>query len=93
MMEDAADNLEARAVHAFRILDNPRADKVNVHKFSAFLEEIGMDLEPETIERITELISSSDEAEFTEDDLLDYIRANIKLGQAMENSRMSEETA
>eukprot|EP00520_Triparma_pacifica_P016724 CAMPEP_0118635166 /NCGR_PEP_ID=MMETSP0785-20121206/1932_1 /TAXON_ID=91992 /ORGANISM="Bolidomonas pacifica, Strain CCMP 1866" /LENGTH=152 /DNA_ID=CAMNT_0006526183 /DNA_START=120 /DNA_END=574 /DNA_ORIENTATION=- len=70
MLDNAVDDLESRCRHAFRILDNPRTDTVNSHKLRTFLKEIDLNLEDATIERIGELISTSDEAEFTEEDLL-----------------------
>eukprot|EP00518_Triparma_eleuthera_P016682 CAMPEP_0197553996 /NCGR_PEP_ID=MMETSP1320-20131121/10363_1 /TAXON_ID=91990 /ORGANISM="Bolidomonas sp., Strain RCC2347" /LENGTH=153 /DNA_ID=CAMNT_0043114839 /DNA_START=237 /DNA_END=698 /DNA_ORIENTATION=+ len=90
MMEAAGDEMEYRAVHAFRIIDNPRTGTINQHKLSKYLKEIDVEIADATIERIAELISSSDEAEFTEEDLFEYIRANLKMGHSMANSLADE---
>jgi len=91
LLDNASDDLEAKCRHAFRILDNPRTDSVNFHKLSSYLKEIELQLEESTIERIAELVASSDEPDFTEEDLLEYIKTNLRMGQAMQNAAREEE--
>ena len=91
MLDNAVDDLEARCRHAFRILDNPRTDSVNQHKLRNFLKEIDLKLEDATIERIAELISSSDEPDFTEEDMIEYVKTNLRMAHGMLNAQEEEE--
>jgi len=77
MLEEREEN-EANALHSFRILDIPNTGTVNQYKLKTFLNDIDFeDLEDETIERLSELISSGDGTEFSGDDLYCYIVNNL----------------
>jgi Ca2+-binding EF-hand superfamily protein len=90
MLEDSEDTLEANSLHIFNIMDQPRTGTVNKYKLKSILSEIEMDITDDRIERIAELIASSDEPEFTEYDLHDYIRNNLRMSQGMQNARDEE---
>jgi Ca2+-binding EF-hand superfamily protein len=86
-LETTEDSVEATSIHAFAILDQPRTGFVNFYKLKTFLAEIEEGISDDRVQRIAEIISSSDEAEFTEADMYEYMKANLKLSIDMENAR------
>ena len=89
------EELEAKAHHTFRILDIPSTGTVNQHKLKHFLEEVdfsgeGIEVDAGMVERLSELISSGDGTDFTQDDLFCYIANNQKLAEAFANVQDGE---
>jgi len=88
--EDKED-VENGANHAFRMLDMPATGTVNQHKLKVFLREVEFgELDDDVIERLSELISSGDGTDFTQDDLYVYIANNMKMAEAFANVEEGE---
>ena len=92
VLEDSSSSLEYRCVHTFRLIDQPRTGTINSHKLSKYLSEVQLSISSNTVERIAEMISTTDEAEFTEEDLVEFIRDNLKMAQGVTNSMKEEES-
>ncbi|GMH85815.1 hypothetical protein TL16_g10350 [Triparma laevis f. inornata] len=93
MLESTSSLLEYRSIHTSRLLDQPRTGTTNAHKLQNYLKELNVEIEEKTVERIAEIISTSDEAEFTEEDLVEYISANLRMGMSMANSMSQDESS
>ena len=92
-MLDAVDLLHAETSHVYRIMDHPATGTINAIKLRNFLEDVDLQLEDGTIERMAEMISSTGEAEFTEDDLFVYVANNLNKNREGEEEGEEEEKA
>ena len=86
-------DLEAEVQHVFRIIDNPRTGQGDVTKVGHFLSDVDINVDEETVKRITAIISMHGDETFTSEDLLRFTgdRAVKKVDDESNSSRTTKE--